>query len=1539
MRPLLLTILLFFVSNIHAQYSGDPATFLKEINKRLKASDPEKTKLFMEEFEPNWLSNFSSDYQNRVVQTCNLLEEKRRPAFPDIYGYLISVHKFVLTDQPKNSFETWHTTIDKLLNSKKVTNFQTFIEVCAGFFTDGTIHDVPKYIWQVRGGEYLFEFDNNRPKITFTNVDLGCFMMDRSAGKKDNPYFDSMIVYKTSGVFEPLNNQWTGLGGTMTWARTGLDPAKNYAEITDYKLSLKQTKLDCDSVTMHTEYYTEPLTGDFSDFAKVYNRDVDRVYPSFVSFSKQVVRKNIMPDVDYVGGFALAGADFTGLGYDRVPAKLVFYENNEPLIKAEALNFRINEKGANASDCRVTMFIGEDDSLFHPGLNIVYQSGDHPHLEMLRDRKGLARAPFKDSYHGLDMYVDRIIWTKGNANLNLTWHNNAPDKHAKFESFNYYSDKVYSEIQGMNKKHPLVAIWDYSYKYDMQVIPVSKIAGPMGFTNDQAIPILVDLANQGFITYSSSRKEIEVQPKLKKYIDARAGKSDYDHIVFNCELDKIEMKPETTPDGREDKNAVEFNKRAANLNERKSKFQSFGYLNLRSMDLSLNEVGPVQISPLQNVVLFPGAGELLVKENLDFVFEGAVMAGKLEVYLEQASFDYEKFRINLMEVEAALLRVRPIYGGSDRLIPMYSHFEGVKGYIQVDDTTNRSGRNKRDFPQYPIWNTTEDSYVFYDHDYVYNGVYDSADFYFKVDPFAFDSLDNFDEVSMRFDGELRSAGILPIFREQLRLMEDYSFGFITKAPADGFDLYGDYGEFDNEIKLSNEGLTGAGKIDFFTSSSESEKFIFFPDSTMGMATYINKPQTADQGVSVPDVTGNGVMVTFVPKDEVLKARAVKEPLKFFNGEADMKGITFLTKKGMTGRGLMYFKEAELGSKKFEYSRWAIDADTCDFNLMSLEKPEPGEKNPLDFNSNNLNGHVDFETRKGEFKSNDGTSKVEFPKNEYICYMDMFTWMMDSDEMELSAEGGSDVSIDAGSLDLAGSNFFSVHPEQDSLNFRAPKALYQIKTNTILCDKVEYIDVADARIFPDSMKVTIRKKAKMDKLNNSRIVANFITKYHEIVEANVQILAAKEYQADGKYKYTDSQGGEQMIYFADIKPDTTDQTMAIGNVAEDAGFYLSDKFDFYGQVELYAANQFLIFNGATRIKHDCDQFAKNWLKFRTEIDPNNIQIPVEENMKDLNDNPIAVGLVRRNAGTYDSLGIYPAFLSALERPDDYVMFTSSGVLNYNEDSKEFRIASPEKLVNREENGNYIALHTGSCSMEGDGLVNLQLNLPDVEFKVYGVVDYNAAKKTTTMNLSGGMDFFMDKKVVDYIHEDIKTTEGLGAIDFNRTTLKQAISEQVSKEEAENIKTEYTIKGPDEVKKLPKEMATSPFYLSNLRMEWNDRAKGFLSQPITGLVAIYGDPLFKDFTVKLAVQYSVEGGQFGTKLGFLIELPGGEKPGNYYFFRFERLKNTTVVNITTSNKEVQNYISELKDDKLKDKKLSFKLRSKTNYMLEFNGLFGN
>ena len=130
------------------------------------------------------------------------------------------------------------------------------------------------------------------------------------------------------------------------------------------------------------------------------------------------------------------------------------------------------------------------------------------------------------------------------------------------------------------------------------------------------------------------------------------------------------------------------------------------------------------------------------------------------------------------------------------------------------------------------------------------------------------------------------------------------------------------------------------------------------------------------------------------------------------------------------------------------------------------------------------------------------------------------------------------------------------------------------------------------------------------------------------------------------------------------------------------------------------------------------------------------------------------------------------------------------------------------------------------------------------------------------------------------------------------------------------------------------------MTNLRLKWDSRAIGFVSEPITGIVGLNGVPLFKDFTVRLALEYTVEGADRGNKLGYLIEMPGGDKPGNYYYFRFERIKKSTVMSLITSDKAMQNYVLELKDDKLKEKDFSYALRTKNaaGYLSTFRTFWG-
>jgi hypothetical protein len=83
-------------------------------------------------------------------------------------------------------------------------------------------------------------------------------------------------------------------------------------------------------------------------------------------------------------------------------------------------------------------------------------------------------------------------------------------------------------------------------------------------------------------------------------------------------------------------------------------------------------------------------------------------------------------------------------------------------------------------PTFPQFQSFKESYTYYDKKSIFKGVYNRDKFYYKLDPFTMDSLDNFRNEGLIFEGEFSSAGIFPTFREQLTLQKDYSLGFIRK---------------------------------------------------------------------------------------------------------------------------------------------------------------------------------------------------------------------------------------------------------------------------------------------------------------------------------------------------------------------------------------------------------------------------------------------------------------------------------------------------------------------------------------------------------------------------------------------------------------------------------------------------------------------------------------------------------------------------------------------------------------------------------------
>ena len=146
--------------------------------------------------------------------------------------------------------------------------------------------------------------------------------------------------------------------------------------------------------------------------------------------------------------------------------------------------------------------------------------------------------------------------------------------------------------------------------------------------------------------------------------------------------------------------------------------------------------------------------------------------------------------------------------------------------------------------------------------------------------------------------------------------------------------------------------------------------------------------------------------------------------------------------------------------------------------------------------------------------------------------------------------------------LLGSNFISTRENQDSLKFVSPLAIYDYEKNLLNATKVKYIEVADARIFPDKENVTIiNPEGYMQTFQNAKLMANRETRFHNIYQSQLTVKNRNDYEGNGKYDYKDMNNAIQVLTFNQIRVDSLRQSYAEGTITEPDDFTLSPHFPY------------------------------------------------------------------------------------------------------------------------------------------------------------------------------------------------------------------------------------------------------------------------------------------------------------------------------------------------------------------------------------------
>ena len=92
-----------------------------------------------------------------------------------------------------------------------------------------------------------------------------------------------------------------------------------------------------------------------------------------------------------------------------------------------------------------------------------------------------------------------------------------------------------------------------------------------------------------------------------------------------------------------------------------------------------------------------------------------ISAGLFTLFGNNFFFNYDGFSLDLQDIDSLSLKIRSDQldaSGRTTLMNVKSLIQDMTGELLIDDPENKSGREN--FPQYPVFTSGENSYVYYD---------------------------------------------------------------------------------------------------------------------------------------------------------------------------------------------------------------------------------------------------------------------------------------------------------------------------------------------------------------------------------------------------------------------------------------------------------------------------------------------------------------------------------------------------------------------------------------------------------------------------------------------------------------------------------------------------------------------------------------------------------------------------------------------------------------------------------------------------------
>lgn len=1353
------------------EFSKDPDKFPGEIQSMFKGIQVDKTNKIVNEFLAKLKNDeFSAEEYLKIVNTCNFMLKLHLKALPHFEQYLEILNEYKNNFITKDKFYQWDEVYREVAKNNK-RYLDNFNECILALFTRNAILNEVSKIWQINTFDYKIVYESV-PKIVVEHpISLTC----RTKG-------DTLIIHQTTGTYYPIDYKWHGNNGIVNWRRVLLDTTNVFARIKKYIINTKSAEIEADSVDFwNTRYFSSKLVGKLWDKAMTTYSGIKSNYPKFRSYKAVYILDRLSKNVLYIGGFTQEGLNMMGTssmdipGEPKVKARVIISYKGKPTLRAESDAFLITPDKIVASNSSVSIYY-QKDSFYHPKIIFNYSILTRK-VVLTRGDQGMYRSPMFDTYHKLEMEFDQLEWNIDDPKMDMRLFYGSEGS-AWFTSLDYFTMETFNKIQNILDFHPVVKLKELSVKKRSKVLTQEEFAKYLDVGTEFITPLLITLTMQGFIIYDEDKKTILVRDKTFLYANASNNRMDYDLIRLESIIKKS--------------NAV---------------------FSLESGNLNLEGVGKILFSDTHKVYVYPADQKLIIKKDRNMEFNGYVRAGLFEFFGSNFFFDYQNFKISMNNIDSLRFWVRIDPTKPDLIAQIQSVLQNVSGYLFIDSLKNKSGRIN--YPNYPIFQCTKNSFVYYDRKEILGGVYSRDRFYFEIKPFTVDSLYTFTMEGLTFDGTFHSGGIMPVFDYRLVPQKDRSLGF-TKT--DVFPLYVNQGkpkgEGDLIINLSNKGLRGTGSIEYLTSITKSPDFIFFLDSVRANSTSFNLEHNAMN--KYPKVIGQDVFTRWFPYKDTMIIEKLQIPFKIYEKGYDFSGNLVLTPARLSSSGTFDYLNSTINSGEFEFRPTKLlseDAtlriESDDPNLSAIIAPRI--KLDLDIEKDILNG-----------QSISDEHKILFPLNRYLTSMKKFVWYSLEDRVELMK----------GDFQTNQQCYFrSTHKEQDSLQFESTYAIYDLKKFTINAEKIPYIPVADARIIPYEGKAVIEREALMQSLKNAKVKADTINYYHELYDCLINVFGKYKYTGYGKYDYIDKNKKKQVLNFYQIKVDENRRTYARSKIADSMNFKLSPQFKFSGYADLNGNIRELDFDGFVFPDHERPEFRTGWFSYHNRINPDSVYF-ILSYPKGKEGRELYTGIYM---GT-DSPYVYNLFLGYKKAFADQEIFTvTEGILFYDEKQSTYIFADKDKIYYEELKGALFSLKYKTGDAYGEGKFDFGEDIKAIEIATAGTFNYFSSNGKFVFDVVMTVEFPFDEKAMNKMIDVVVQTSYFRKDTRNkRDAVQKGIAELVPDEkEMRTILAEIENFGQIPITKN----LTKTFVISDLKITFDPEERIFLSDDnMLGLISI-------------------------------------------------------------------------------------------------------